>query len=266
MVYILTNGKELTGFELILSNIPGSLGKVSSLIAEHDLNIEYIETCTIRESEYILFLVVNFTDSKIKPEELLEKLNKLGGYVIKASITPMIKDIIYPSRYCTKDLGGIRAILLSIANMKGLIEGLREKLGDDATNMLLYQIGYSVGKRVYDQYAKPRRIKAIDKAIQLLTGLGRGAGWGEVIEYKKQKNKITINVEDLWECETQKGKTDKPASNYVRGIITGFIHKTTGRPLEIRETKCIAKGDPYCQFQIKLKKKPSKRKKTKRRK
>ena len=250
MVYIIAQNRNLVGFELILSNVPGALGKVSSLIASYGLNIEYLETCFFSEGEYGLFIIVDFTKSSIDPQELLNKLRGIQEYVLNVSLAPTIRDIIYPPRFCVKDLGGMRAILLSVANMEGIIKGLRERLGDNISNIFLFQLGYSIGRRIYDIYAKPRNIKDINDGMKLLSALSRGSGWGEVIDYTIEDNKLVLRTERLWECEIQKRRVKKPASHYIRGIITGFFKEVTGVGLEVRERRCIAIGDPYCEFEI----------------
>jgi len=250
MVYIIARNRNLVGFELVLSNVPGALGKVSSLIASYGLNIEYLETCFFSEGEYGLFIIVDFTKSRIEPQDLLNKLRGIREYVLSVSLASTVRDIIYPPRFCVKDLGGIRAILLSVASMEGIIRGLRERLGDNISNIFLFQLGYSIGKRMYDLYAKPRNIKDANDGIKLLSALSRGSGWGEIIDYTIEDNRLILKIEKLWECEIQKGRVEKPASHYVRGIITGFFREITRLGLEVRERRCIALGDPYCEFEI----------------
>jgi len=250
MIYFIAQNRNLVGFELVLSNVPSALGKVSSLIASYGLNIEYLETRFLSEGEYGLFIIVDFTKSRIEPQDLLNKLRGIREYVLSVSLAPTIRDIIYPPRFCIIDLGGIRAILLSVANIEGIIKGLRERLGDNINNIFLFQLGYSVGKKTYELYAKMRNIKDINDGIKLFMALIRGAGWGEIIDYTIEDNKLILKIDRLWECEIQKREVDRPASHYVRGIITGFFREITRLGLEVRERKCIALGDPYCEFEI----------------
>ncbi len=86
----------------------------------------------------------------------------------------------------------------------------------------------------------------------LLEAITRGAGWTELIGYEEADDKIIIRLERLWECEIQKSIVDKPASNFVRGLLAGFFKKLLGKEVVVKETKCIALGDPYCQFEINI--------------
>ena len=65
-------------------------------------------------------------------------------------------------------------------------------------------------------------------------------------------NKIIIRHNKLWECEIQKGLVDKPASYLLRGILTGFFESLLRKKVLVNETRCVAVGDPYCQFEINI--------------
>jgi predicted hydrocarbon binding protein len=47
--------------------------------------------------------------------------------------------------------------------------------------------------------------------------------------------------------------SSEPQSHYIRGVLDGFFSSLFKVEMEAKETKCIAKGDPYCEFEIKEK-------------
>ena len=249
MVYLVVK-KRVVGFELTLANTPGTLNKITSVTKDHNLNIYYIETYSKSTDKYELFIAIDFNDTKVSPEEILKEFRKYRKYVLEASIAPIFKNIIYPSKFYTKDIGNIRAILFDVANMKGLIEKTREKIGVEAGNALLYYLGDGVGKEIYEIYGSSLGIKDFEEGILLLKTLARGAGWAEIIEYEKKDDKIILKLEKLWECEIQKNTVDKPASHFVRGLLAGFFKTLLEKEVIVKEVKCIAVGNPYCQFEI----------------
>ena len=252
MVYLLKGGRNLVGYDVTLANIPGALKFVTSIPEKYGLNIVYLEACGISEESGRFFIAIDLKDGSITSEELLKEFRGNRNFVISINISPTLEDIIFPSRFCIKDLGGLRAILLSLANMKGIILGIKKEMGS-VGDTFLYHLGHNVGEEIYRMYAEPRKINDVIKGVLLLEALARGAGWGDVTEYEKLNDKIIIRFEQLWECEIQKNITDKPASNYVRGILTGFFKSLLRREISVEETKCIAKGDQYCQFEMTLK-------------
>jgi predicted hydrocarbon binding protein len=254
MVYLLVSPEfeGVVGFEFTLSNVPGALERVVSIISRHNLNIYYIDTCFVTREEYSLLIAIDFTGIDISPIKLLKEFKDQSDYVKDVAITPRLKNLIYPSRFCPMDLGGIRGIILSEANMRGIIEGMRRELGETVGDTLLFRMGFEIGKRVYKLYAKKLNITDVEEGIEVLKALAHGARWSEIIDYMISNNKIIIKLKESWECEIQKGTVDKPASNYIRGVFAGFFKELLKSDTEVRETKCIALEDPYCQFEVSI--------------
>jgi predicted hydrocarbon binding protein len=50
------------------------------------------------------------------------------------------------------------------------------------------------------------------------------------------------------ECEGQ--RTDKPNSQWIRGHLVGGASEALGVKMDCRETRCMAMGDPYCEFEL----------------
>lgn len=64
---------------------------------------------------------------------------------------------------------------------------------------------------------------------------------------------VIVKVYGNFECELF-GNTGKPEGHLVRGMIAGFvaaIWNVEMNDVEAGETRCLAKGDPYCEFEIK---------------
>lgn len=45
-------------------------------------------------------------------------------------------------------------------------------------------------------------------------------------------------------------KSPKPSCHFTRGLVSGACQHLLGRPTACEETKCVALGDPYCQFEV----------------
>jgi predicted hydrocarbon binding protein len=46
------------------------------------------------------------------------------------------------------------------------------------------------------------------------------------------------------------GKSSEPIDSYLCGMAEESYRALLGKPVEVKETKCIACGDPYCQFEV----------------
>ena len=49
------------------------------------------------------------------------------------------------------------------------------------------------------------------------------------------------------------GPSTEPVCWLLSGYATGYCSEVFGQPLLCKETMCVAKGDPYCQFTVKSK-------------
>ena len=71
----------------------------------------------------------------------------------------------------------------------------------------------------------------------------------KVVDLYMELAKGKVIVYDSFECELFRG-SDRPRSNLVRGMIAGWATELFKRKVSVKEVKCIAKDDPYCEFVI----------------
>ncbi len=251
MTLIFRRGRDLYGFEVDLNNVPGALAAVTSVAHGHNLNIYYIEILSYTEDIYSLFFVLDFTGTEMDPQHIKEEIAKKKTYVRSVTISPMYKDVIFPSKFSPLYVGPSRAVILGEATLHGLIEQIRNNLGEEAGQAFLYQLGIGIGQWVYRKYSE-LTMGSVEDSIKLLAAFCRGVRWGDVIDYSIDDDKIIVRIKDLWECDIQKGMVNKPASHLVRGIIAGYAFKILGREVIVNETRCMAIGDPYCQFEVNI--------------
>ncbi|MGC9095533.1 MAG: V4R domain-containing protein, partial [Candidatus Bathyarchaeia archaeon] len=60
----------------------------------------------------------------------------------------------------------------------------------------------------------------------------------------------TVALQENFECDLARGQ-GKAYSQFYRGAIAGIFTQYFKTEMKAGEAKCIAKGDPYCQFEIK---------------
>ncbi len=71
--------------------------------------------------------------------------------------------------------------------------------------------------------------------------------------YKGLKLRFSLKVYNLFESITVKGKKKKPNCRFIRGYLNGIYSRYFNKEVEVIETMCIAKGDPYCRFIVRPK-------------
>lgn len=242
-------GKKLVGFDLVLRNIPGALNYVISILTKHQLNIISVELCELVEEYKNFFILVDFTDKDILPKAVLEEVRSNKRFVVECELSPVVGDMVVSRFFSTGETTtGIRMVSMPMPALKGLILGLRERLGDIAATFL-YHVGRIIGVRVYGIHVKRMNIEDVEEALKVLFALFKGTGVAEVIHYGFKKGRGIVRMRRLLECEVQP-KGEKPGSHFVRGLLAGFLESILNKPVKVLETKCIVIGDEYCEFKI----------------
>lgn len=252
--FVTDRNKNYCSLEFIVNNRPGVIFRISQKFAEKNINIVQFIHSNTQEENSAIFVVGDFTDSKVSPEELLDELRRDSEYILKVKFADKTRNIYYSSHLFPITLDGHRVVLFGPADMHGLIYGLRKDLGVVMTNSLLYHLGYGVGEAIYEYYFKPKGYSPenLDGIMNLIDAILVSYGWGKLKGYLFDENKIIVDIEDLWECEIQKKIGTPQGSSYFRGVLGGFFETIYNLKMDIKETKCISKGDDSCRFEITL--------------
>lgn len=110
-----------------------------------------------------------------------------------------------------------------------------------------YQVGRAIGALI-DAWHR-------DENPDLATLLPEALELTEVHGYSRSE--ILTVEEDFaayryYECADSFGLPNVgfPVCIYEAGVTAGAMEKGLGRPVEVREVKCCAAGDPYCEFEV----------------
>jgi len=151
-------------------------------------------------------------------------------------------------------VGGERAIIMRNNLYASIIRGMWEKLGT-GYGILLYHMGFEAGRNIYRSHREIARDR--EALIRWLQEMFRLMGYGllEVVELDEGRKEAVMRVYNSFECELFRG-AGEIRSNLVRGILAGWVAEHLGRRsldyVRAIELKCIAKGDPYCEYLIRV--------------
>jgi len=137
---------------------------------------------------------------------------------------------------------------------RGIFVSFRRHLGSGGAAML-YHLGLEAGRsrgRHAMEMARRVGIRSLDRALELVAKALKALGYGiiEILEFQEEPPIIRMRIYQSIECELGRG-VGQPFSQYVRGIIAGMISEILQREMTAKEVKCIAKGDSYCEFELK---------------
>jgi predicted hydrocarbon binding protein len=246
------------GFKLIVRNVPGVVESLSRYFANHKVNIvNLIHSNAYGEAdEASIFVIGDFRDASIGPDELSDLLRDMGDPIISVESADKALGYIYTRDIFPIKLYSGRAILFGPTSQSAIINGVKESLGGSLTKTLLFQLGYRIGIRMYEYFFKPvmesREAKPLDLTdiIELLKAFYITRGWGIIVHYEVQGDKISIDFENLWECDVQKEERDPIKSNLIRGELASIFELTLKKKVRVTESRCILLGDDICRLEV----------------
>jgi len=133
---------------------------------------------------------------------------------------------------------------------------LTESLGEKGEK-ILYELGAYQIKHAFDRYKKMFNVQEMDKikieefGLKLLAAIGYGVF--EVIEIDPKNGTGIIINKKLPTAELFRltnGISKKPIDFFICGLLAEAVYTVFGKKVGCIETKCLACGDPYCQFEF----------------
>lgn len=114
---------------------------------------------------------------------------------------------------------------------------------------LLYRAGKTGGIRGARALAE-RFGLAGEELLEALLVAFNTARWGRA-ELDRSSEPWTLHVYDSVLGQGLQSK--KPVCHPIAGYWAGFLETVLGRPVDVRETQCMAAGADHCVFEIRLK-------------
>jgi len=244
--------RKIYGIALKCKVEKGVLTKLSEIADKIGAITRFIQVSMTEVSEpsvkAIAFL--DLSDSNTAPEEALEIVRK-HEFILEAQlIKPRANCLIFDDYFFPLVVADERAVIFRKKVYGALFAGVREKFGSAGEAMLYYQ-GFNVGYALCASHMSMNCAEDTECLIETAKAFSRTLGWAIIDHYKidLKRGKGKLRVYQNFECEIGKG-SKKAYSHFYRGVIAGWFHKFFGKPVDVKETKCIAKGDAYCEFLI----------------
>ncbi|MBO3800342.1 MAG: 4-vinyl reductase [Candidatus Brockarchaeota archaeon] len=173
---------------------------------------------------------------KMKDVENIRVFDHMGGFDVDTYHFPLT-------------VGNTRIVIFSPPILEGLVKGFRNSFGKSIVQAILWNQGKEAGKITAKMYKEDFGISKARDALEMLKARALMFGWTymELLTFNEVKRKAVIRLLENWECDIFKG-SNEPQNHFMRGILAGFFECLFGRVFNVTEVKCIAKGDPYCEF------------------
>ncbi len=150
----------------------------------------------------------------------------------------------------------LRVIIFPSIFVLGIWATLYEILGKKLAPKVITSFHRDTGRTMV--HVGKHNFKLEDKyAFEFYFWLLSAIGWGEVKKFEFDADKVEGLMQFEYKGPLPKNVTkDIPFHNHYRGEIIAAGEEALHVPLDVKETKCMAMGDPYCEFTWKKAEKP----------
>jgi len=145
-------------------------------------------------------------------------------------------------------------MIITTRRFIGLIQKIAEEvLGESGAATIMYRAGNQGGYHFAEAQARIFNLKGfeiLDKYLSIASVRGWWSRY-EVVERSEEPLRVVVRfyntIAEEW------GDVGRPVCHIWRGGLAGILRymaESMGKKVDIRarETRCIAKGDPYCEI------------------
>ncbi|OYT31279.1 MAG: hypothetical protein B6U94_03735 [Thermofilum sp. ex4484_79] len=196
------------------------------------------------------YIVVDVKDKEDKTEIIKNEIKKFPQIEHVETYYPFYDGLLAELPTETLSMAGERCIIFRRPHYEAFIKSVQSVFGLGGS-AILYHLGIVLGQKAYEDH---RRIAGEDDELLLrvTSHLLKAVGYG-ILEFRrvdKERGRSLVRIYNNFECELYRN-VGKPSSQYLRGILAGWFQRFFNRKnVRVVETKCIAKGDGYCEFEI----------------
>ena len=256
--YVIAPGRKLIAYSVeIKANRIGILRDISNVISGKEGDIMYFHLQINPDKKGLIFMILDITSMGEDPEELKKSIEKVEGVGKVFTLRPMKEGLIIDTHSFPAYVGSNRVVIVRDILLKSAKKELAKRIGDEATNILLYNIGYEMGLGAGDSHLELARALGITDPIEVVRLISiplfkaLGYGYAEIEAVQEGNTLWRMRIYRDIECEIV-GSSNKPACSLISGMWAGVITRILGKDVVAKETKCRAMGDEYCEIEVEL--------------
>ena len=236
---------------ITLKDVPGAIAKTAQVLSDANINIKTGSLFYGPEGREKGFWTsfIDISKATVKLKELIDKLKGLD-VVLDVKVekpVPVAYEVIhFPILH-----GKRRALVMPVDLFKSLFEEVSKILTPSGFAAVFYNAGKKSGFFFAEFLKKEFNLKTIEEQIAVLKQAVRAIGWGIVedenidMETLSGSIRIRYNIESsIW------GKSSDNVCHWTRGFIAGYVSAVYKIDLEAVEVKCLASGNPCCEFKL----------------
>ncbi len=252
--FVPTGGRRIVELALEILNKPGSIAKISKLLAEHNVNILWGFHAAAPEDRVEIWGLFVEVPANVDLDTLISKLKSLNVvFNVKYSEKKYGQFLVDTIYYPILTTMGEQVALLSWSECIDMLKFIKEAYGVKAL--------YEIGKRLIGKFAKNmcktlRSMNLSEKEMieyiaDALTA--RGYGKFEIKSLDVDRGMIIISASENIECSSLRDVKEEIWRGLIVGMLEEMAKEIFKRNVEVKELTCKCIKQPYCEYVIKYK-------------
>jgi predicted hydrocarbon binding protein len=247
MLYHFNPKRKVYFGSVVLKNVPGALAGVATALAKAGVNLTSSESANIEGTPASSWGFFAETSDSIDVKKI-QTLIEGSGYAMKVDVSEGGEGVVVDSNhYPLRFSSGQQAMTFRRENVVDMFNRIRRIFGSGA-NLIIYEMGVAAGESDGVALVESVGPGVVSSRLLDLIYLYAAEGWGmpEVVDVSIEPLRATIRFKDSFECAYTKSAFSN--GHYLRGHLVGLCESLFHKRVKVEETKCISKGDGYCEF------------------
>ncbi len=249
MVYRFDPKKRYFIVSLHLENKPGELGNLANLLGVRGINIleGFFGGISSGTKGNVGFFLES-TNERMDEDWLKDYLGSSIGVSdveVRSAVEGFICDSLnFPVTWNNGD----RAVLMRVEGLRAMLEAVKSSNPAGGAESI-YAQGFSYGKAAWENVIGIHRPKTKEGLAEMLR-MYVATGWGiiELADFNLSRATARVKLSDGFECVGV--SSSRPEGHFIAGHLAGAFSAYFGREVRAVESKCVAIGDPRCEFEL----------------
>ena len=242
-------GRRLAHIVVTLKDEVGAVASVDALAASMDVDIRQSSSYTLADDSraiYSAFVALN--DPRVSLDQLCRRLESspfvVGVQALEGRDGVIVDEISFPVNW-----QGRRIVILNQSATTRMFETMRSVLGSGG-DVILYQQGSCYGRELAEFFVNRLGRDYLKRNFDYGLGVLSATGWGipELSGSKVEFPNMKFSLTSCLECDGVGSK--QPVCSFMRGFLSGIFGTIAEHTVHCEELRCVAKGDPCCEFEL----------------
>lgn len=135
---------------------------------------------------------------------------------------------------------------------RGLEDTLSMGFGGGSWSMILYDVGVSSGRQVYQWLSGAMKLgaKSVKEKTLYTDAFFTRSGMAEKVEFVREGDRNILRYKGGTIFARKRGVILRKVCYYTAGFIAGATSLITGKEYVVEEVRCYANGDKDCDFWV----------------